>query len=223
MGTRAAGLAVLNGRPGRPEVLFQDKRFLVLNKPAGLPVHAGPRHARSIEDWLPARAWLAHRLDADTAGCLLVALKKSALLAAQAEFATARVERLYWAVVEGGPAETQGRIMAPLAKRNGARGWRIEVAADGQAAVTEWQVLGRGDGLTWLALRPVTGRTHQLRVHCAHQGWPIVGDALYGRADDGLMLLARYLRLALDPPVAAEAPVPAPMRPLLARVNPSGV
>src|SRR5271168_2372735 len=92
------------GKPGDPEVLFRDARFVVLNKPAGLAVHAGPRGGPSVEEMFPALSrrrdgpWLAHRLDADTAGCLVVALTKTGLIAAQAEFAGGRAEKIYWAV-----------------------------------------------------------------------------------------------------------------------------
>ena len=118
-------------------------------------------------------------------------------------------------MVEGGPAQDFGEISAPLAKITDGRGWRMAVRRDGQAAVTLWQVLGRGDGRTWLALTPKTGRTHQLRVHCAHLGWPMVGDALYGAASGGLHLLSRALALP-DSPVSAIAPPPPHMRAALA-------
>ena len=83
-------------------------------------------------------------------------------------------------MVEGGPAEDEGTIDMPLGRLNAERGWWQKPDPDGQTAVTNWKVLGRGDGLAWLALEPVTGRTHQLRVHCAAMGWPIVGDNIYG-------------------------------------------
>lgn len=200
-----------------PEELFRNAHYVILNKPAGLPVHAGPRGGASVEDWFPMLSrrrdgpWLAHRLDADTAGCLLVALRKAALVAAQAEFAAGRVEKEYWAVVQGGPAADAGSIDLPLLKRNDGAGWRMVVDAGGAPALTEWEVQGRGEGLCWLALRPRTGRTHQLRVHCAAMGWPIVGDAIYGGDGGGLMLLARRLRVGVAPEVAAEAPVPGHM------------
>lgn len=87
----------------------------------------------------------------------------------------------------------------------------------GQQAVTDWQVLGRGDGLTWLELRPKTGRTHQIRVHCASLGHPILGDAQYGSPGGRLHLLARSIHLPLDPPVDATAEPPPHMRAALAR------
>src|SRR5277367_5247226 len=105
-----------------PPALFRDGRFVVLNKPAGLAVHAGPRGGPSVEDFFPhlsrrrAGPWLAHRLDADTAGCLVVALTKTALIAAQAEFAAGRAEKIYWAVVRGVPRDDTGIVDAPLKK-----------------------------------------------------------------------------------------------------------
>jgi 23S rRNA-/tRNA-specific pseudouridylate synthase len=93
----------------------------------------------------------------------------------------------------------------------------MEVHGDGDPARTAWRVLGRAPGLAWLELRPETGRTHQLRVHCAHLGCPILGDALYGGGDaGGLHLLARALDLPLEPPLHVEAPVPAHMQAALA-------
>ena len=98
-------------------------------------------------------------------------------------------------------------------------GWRMEVDPAGQQAVTDWRILGRGDGLTWLELRPRTGRTHQIRAHAAALGCPLLGDAVYGGGDGRLHLLAREIRLALDPEVFATAPVPAHMRTAFAATN----
>jgi tRNA pseudouridine32 synthase/23S rRNA pseudouridine746 synthase len=174
--------------PTDPPILFRDQRFVVLDKPAGLPVHPGPRGGPSVEDWFPSLSrrkdgpWLAHRLDADTAGCLVIALRKAALIAAQAAFAEGRARKSYWAVVSGGPVEDAGTVDAPLARRDGKAGWRMAPDPSGHRAVTDWRVLGRVDGLAWLELHPHTGRTHQIRVHCALLGCPILGDPVYGES-----------------------------------------
>jgi tRNA pseudouridine32 synthase/23S rRNA pseudouridine746 synthase len=129
-------------------ILFLDQRFVVLDKPAGLAVHPGPRGGASVEDVFPRLSrrkdgpWLAHRLDADTAGCLVVALRKAALIAAQAEFTAGRVEKTYWAVCAGGPVAESGTIEAPLLRRSDKAGWRMVADAGGQAARTDWRVLG---------------------------------------------------------------------------------
>lgn len=190
----------------------------MIDKPAGLAVHPGPAGGASVEDWFGMLSkrrdgpWLAHRLDADTAGCLVIALRKAALLAAQAAFAAGRARKIYWAVVRGTVAVEAGTIDRRLLRQTGPDGWRIVVDARGQAAVTDWRVLGRGEGLTWLELRPRTGRTHQIRVHCAELGCPILGDARYGGGDGPMHLLARAIRLDLEPAVEAEAEPPPSMR-----------
>ncbi len=205
--------------PPQPAILFRDQRFAVLDKPPGLPVHAGPSGGRSVEDWFALLSrrkdgpWLAHRLDADTAGCLVVALRRTALLEAQALFAAGRASKTYWAVVQGEVAGCAGTIDAPLLRTtSAAAGWRMTVdRRAGQTAITDWRVLGRTTGRTWLELRPRTGRTHQIRVHCAVLGTPILGDERYGTAGGGLHLLARSIHLPLNPPVDATAPPPASM------------
>jgi RluA family pseudouridine synthase len=198
-------------------ILLLRDDALVLNKPAGLATHRGPRASASVEDWLPAlqmgRRHLpqpAHRLDQDTAGCLVLGRTKPALAALGAIFAKGLATKTYWAVVQGGPVEDAGEIALPIRKISSrAQGWRMEAHADGLASLTRWRCLGRGAGLAWLELAPQTGRTHQLRVHCAAMGWPILGDALYGGGGGGgLHLLARAIALPLEPPLQAEAPPP---------------
>jgi tRNA pseudouridine32 synthase/23S rRNA pseudouridine746 synthase/23S rRNA pseudouridine1911/1915/1917 synthase len=141
-------------------------------------------------------------------------------------FAEGLVEKVYWAVVSGVPREPEGRIEAALAKQpRGTVGWRMVVDPAGQMAVTDYRVLGRADGRAWLELRPRTGRTHQIRVHCAGLGVPVVGDPVYGGPTEGraadypMQLHARGIALPLypaKPPIAVTAPVPPHMLRLLA-------
>lgn len=199
-------------------MLFRDERFVVLNKPAGLAVHPGPRGGRSVEDWFPLLSrrkdgpWLAHRLDADTAGCLVVALRRAALHSVQPMFADGRARKTYWAVVRGAPAREFGTIDAPLLRRSTPAGWRMVTDRAGQPARTDWTIRGRAAGIAWLELRPHTGRTHQVRVHCALLGCPLLGDPVYGNGGGALHLLARAIELPLDPPLAAIAEPPPHMR-----------
>jgi tRNA pseudouridine32 synthase/23S rRNA pseudouridine746 synthase len=273
--------------------------MLVIDKPAGMAVHRGPKGGASLEDHfgalrygLPRSPALAHRLDRDTSGCLVLGRHRKALAELGRLFKTGRVGKTYWAVVEGGPGEAEGRIDLPLGRLDATRGWWMKTDPKGQPAVTTWKVLGRssasaarsehsfgaeraasvpsplvgegqgggyaansahgiypppqpsltrGEGalrasgaevdpihgapsthrqvLTWLALEPLTGRTHQLRVHCAAMGWPIVGDAIYGTAPrtggPGLALHSREIVVPLyknREPIRVIAPVPAHMR-----------
>jgi tRNA pseudouridine32 synthase/23S rRNA pseudouridine746 synthase len=205
-------------------VLYRDALMLVLDKPSGIPVHAGPGGGPNIEDFfdalrfgLPRRPALAHRLDRDTSGCLILGRHRKALAKLGRLFASGRVEKTYWAIVEGRPDADRGRIDLPLRKRSvDKRSWRMETHAEGQPAVTEWRVLARGEGRTWLELSPRTGRTHQIRVHCAASGFPLVGDAIYGvpRAGGSLLLHARAVSVPLypsRPSVEVAAPPPEPM------------
>jgi tRNA pseudouridine32 synthase/23S rRNA pseudouridine746 synthase len=203
--------------------LFRDSRLVIVDKPAGLPVHGGPRGGASVEDQfrsLTRKAhgpWLAHRLDADTSGCLAIALTKTALVAVQAAFAAGTVRKVYWAMVRGVPGDVAGMVTAPLRKISGPAGWRMVADVDGDAAVSEWRVLATDRGVSLLEVRPRTGRTHQVRVHCAALGCPVLGDAVYGEGGGGLALLARSLMLPLAPPVAATAALPAHMAAIVAR------
>jgi tRNA pseudouridine32 synthase / 23S rRNA pseudouridine746 synthase len=250
----------------RTRVLFEDAHVIVLDKPAGLPVHGGPKAGASVEDQLDALAFgfkrrpqLAHRLDRDTSGCLVLGRHPRALAKLGGLFSGGGVEKVYWAVVTGGPASDTGTIDLALAKQTRRDGWWMTVDPKaGQAARTDWRVLGRsggphpvslsrrgrgdgtsdpqmipspaareregpaakpweGEGLTWVEMRPRTGRTHQVRVHAAAFGWPILGDPVYADPAPGvpLHLHARSVTIPYSegrPPIAVTAPVPSHLR-----------
>lgn len=195
------------------ELLFQDNRALVVNKPAGLPVYPGRAGGASVEDHFPAwrrgntGPWLAHRLDQDTAGCLLVARGKQFLLAAQAALAAGEALKLYWGILSSVPAQDAGEIDAPLLKETQDRRWRMVVSPEGEAARTGWRVLGTHAGRALVEFTLHTGRTHQIRAHAAHLGHAVSGDPVYGDAQGMMCLLA--LRLLL-PGLGVEAIAPPP-------------
>jgi tRNA pseudouridine32 synthase / 23S rRNA pseudouridine746 synthase len=214
-------------------LLYRDGLMLVIDKPAGIAVHRGPKGGDSLEDYfgalrfgLPRAPALAHRLDRDTSGCLVLGRHRKALAHLGKLFKSGAIGKTYWAVVEGGPETDEDQIELPLGRLDVARGWWMKHDPSGQPAVTKWKVMGRsfsprlgGERLTWLALEPLTGRTHQLRVHCAAMGWPIVGDAIYGTAlrNTGpvLHLHARDVVIPLyknRAPIRVVAPVPEHMR-----------
>jgi tRNA pseudouridine32 synthase / 23S rRNA pseudouridine746 synthase len=273
-------------------LLYRDGLMLVVDKPAGIAVHRGPKGGASLEDYfgalrfgLPRAPALAHRLDRDTSGCLVLGRHRKALAQLGKLFKSGAIGKTYWAVVEGGPDDDEGQIALPLGRLDVARGWWMKHDPAGQAAVTKWKVLGRsysppppgprlgapectlvpeglGVGvdrshasgnasldlatplpprfarrpppqggrqhngeyqLTWLALEPLTGRTHQLRVHCAAMGWPILGDAIYGTASrkhgpKDASMLHLHAREVVVPlyknraPIRVVAPIPAPIR-----------
>jgi tRNA pseudouridine32 synthase / 23S rRNA pseudouridine746 synthase len=239
-------------------VLHRDGLMLVIDKPAGLSVHRGPKGGPSLEDWfgalrygLPRGPELAHRLDRETSGCLVLGRHRKALAHLSLLFKHRRVGKVYWAVVEGGPDAEEGTIDMPLGRLDPDFGWWMKPDPDGQPAVTRWKVMGRslsspppqaGEGahragsegiahLTWLALEPITGRTHQLRVHCAAMGFPIFGDDIYGNEASqrrarqikfvarpgapGLQLHAREVVVPISKnkaPVRVVAPVPPHLR-----------
>jgi RluA family pseudouridine synthase len=205
----------------RARILYRDTSVLVIDKPAGLAVHRGPATGRSLEDMLdalrldlPHAPRLVHRLDRDTSGCLVLARHHRTVRRLGRLFAAGLVEKTYWAIVEGLPAASAGRIDLPLAKRSSRAGWRMVPDPTGQAALTEYRVRGAGGGLAWLELHPRTGRTHQIRVHCAALGCPVLGDPVYGKGGAALHLHARAVAIPLHadrPPVTAAAPPPPAM------------
>ncbi len=212
-------------------LLYRDGLILVLDKPAGIAVHRGPGGGPDLESafdqlrfGLPHPPALAHRLDRDTSGCLVLGRHPKALRRLGALFASGRVTKVYWAVVEGQPAEGEGRIETGLKKLTRSTGWRMVVDPAGQHAITDYWVRGVDAGRSWLELRPRTGRTHQLRVHCAALGCPVVGDPVYGdpASRELLQLYAHSVGLPLyptRPAVKITAPVPAHMLAVLERLG----
>jgi 23S rRNA pseudouridine955/2504/2580 synthase len=212
--------------------LYEDADVLVLNKPMGLAVQGGSGTTRHVDGMLEAmrdthgqRPRLVHRLDKDTAGCLLVAKTRFAAAALAKSFRSRSARKIYWALVAGVPKPRQGRISTFLAKEQREDESTMRIARHGEEgashAITYYAVVDTaGPSLAWLSLKPVTGRTHQLRAHMAHIGHPIVGDAKYfarenwelpGGMQNRLHLLAR--RIAVPHPRAGVIDVTAPLPP----------
>jgi len=214
--------------------LFEDDDVLVLNKPMGLAVQGGSGTTRHLDGMLGAlrgshpdaqRPRLVHRLDKDTAGCLLVAKTRFAATALAKTFRTRSARKIYWALVAGVPKPKQGRISTFLAKQEVEEDSFMRIAKHGEKdavhAVTYYAVVETAaQKLAWISLKPVTGRTHQLRAHMAHVGNPIVGDPKYfnienwelpGGMQDKLHLLAR--RISVPHPRGGTIDVSAPLPP----------
>jgi tRNA pseudouridine32 synthase/23S rRNA pseudouridine746 synthase/23S rRNA pseudouridine1911/1915/1917 synthase len=227
-------------------VLYRDGLMLVIDKPAGVPVHAGPGGGPSLEDGfetlrfgLPRSPHLAHRLDRDTSGCLVLGRHRQALARLGRLFAEGRVEKSYWAIVAGAPPQAEGRVTLGLRKRSTtAGGWWMEPDPGAPPAITDYRVRGQAGDVAWVELAPRTGKTHQLRVHLAALGCPVLGDRMYDRARRGAQSSAEsvdpvtrdsVLRLHLHaravtvplyprrPPITVVAPPPPHMLAALSR------
>lgn len=197
-------------------LLHRDQHLIVIDKPAGLAVHPGPRTPDSLEDFLAILAFgnqrlpvISHRLDRDTSGCLVLARHPKAVRRVSMLFEAGRVGKVYWAVLSTLPEADAGTIDAPLHKISSAEaGWRMVIDPRGKRAVTHWRVIDRAARL--VEFRPETGRTHQLRVHAASLGHPILGDPVYGDGKGPMRLHARSITLPYDDaaPLTLTAPLP---------------
>ena len=194
----AASAADLQAR-----VLYRDDHLIAINKPAGLAVQGGTRTTRHLDGMLdalrfdaPEKPRLVHRLDKDTSGLLILARTRAAARAVSAEFQGRTMDKMYWALVLGIPDIAAGTIDAPLAKRGDPGGERMYRTDDGQYAETDYRILEQAaQRVAWLELRPRTGRTHQLRAHCAAIGNPILGDGKYGGREAFLPGMPKRLHL----------------------------
>jgi 23S rRNA pseudouridine955/2504/2580 synthase len=174
----------------RDAVIHRDDQAIVINKPPGLAVQGGSNMTRHVDGLLDGlrfgsdeRPRLVHRLDKDTSGVLLIARTAAAAAFFTRAFRDKTTRKIYWAIVAGRPEPRRGRIDLALAKGPGAGGERVRADDEGKDAVTYYTVVdSAGDRASWLALLPLTGRTHQLRAHCAAIGTPILGDGKYGGA-----------------------------------------
>ena len=193
--------------PAEPAILLEDDTLVVIDKPEGMLSVEGKSGVLSAERWAKSRyaeAMMVHRLDQSTSGILLIAKDKTTHKALQEQFIKHTIKKEYMALLEGVVAEDSGRIALPL-KLDYENRPRQMVAVDGRSAVTEYEVVERSAGRTLVRFRPLTGRTHQLRVHSAHHkglGTPIVGDDIYGRGGERLHLHAS--RLEFSHPVSGE-------------------
>ncbi len=182
-------------------IIYEDERLLVVNKPSGLAVHGGSgiklglieilRQAKPLERSLE----LVHRLDRDTSGCIMVAKKRALLTHLHEQLRSKTMDKTYLALVVGRWPKAKRLVNAPLRKNTLQSGERmVVVAPDGKPAETRFEVLKRFDKYTLVRAMPITGRTHQIRVHCQYIGHPIAGDAKYTKDEDNAILKKLGLR-----------------------------
>jgi 23S rRNA pseudouridine955/2504/2580 synthase len=209
----------------RKMILHMDDAMIILNKPPGLPVQGGSGQYRHIDGLLaglqfdyPEKPRLVHRLDKDTSGVLVVGRTRLAAKHLAEAFKRRATRKIYWALSAGVPRPKEATISYNLAKIVTANGEKVVVDKDGQKAITDYSVVAvAGQRAAWLALKPLTGRTHQLRVHCAALETPIVGDGKYGGPEaflDGAISKKMHLHareITISHPDGGEVTVVAPL------------
>ena len=232
IGEKREGLSPRDIAYAKSLVLYEDEEVLALNKPSGLAVQGGTKTTKHVDRLLSAwgegvdRPRLVHRLDRDTSGVLLLGKTPNAAARLAGAFAKRRAQKIYWAIVVGNPKPPKGHIDLPLVKK-GVGDREMVVPADpkefgAEPAETDYSTIARAaHRAAWLALRPYTGRTHQLRAHMLAIGHPILGDPKYGdeasgELSDGIKLQLHARRLIVPHPSAGqlilEAPLSAEMR-----------
>ncbi|GAB4409424.1 MAG: RluA family pseudouridine synthase [Anaerolineae bacterium] len=217
------------------QVLYEDEHVAVVDKPAGMVVHPAFGHQSGtlvnavlarwpqIADFAePGRAGIVHRLDKDTSGVILIAKTPLALNSLRAQFKARQVQKRYLALVEGVPGTTEGVIDAPIG-RDPKRRKQMAVLREGREAITEFRVVEIFPTHSLLEVWPKTGRTHQIRVHLAFIGHPVVGDTVYGRRKQTLKLSRHFLHAAsvnfaipgTEQRVTVESPLPSSLQNIL--------
>jgi len=226
-------------------ILYMDKQVIVIDKPPGLATQGGSGLTRHVDGMLeslqyekPTRPKLVHRLDRDTSGVLLIARTALAALGLSASLALRDTSKVYWALTRGVPKQKNGVVKGALAKEGGhgphGRDERMAMTEEGEEgakfSLTEYAVMATaGSEFAWVAARPITGRTHQIRVHLASLGHPVVGDAVYGKSRsrppgdlDGYALHATALAFvhpAFRTRIECSAPLPARIEQLLSHLR----
>ncbi len=224
LGLKVAPTGGTKGKQFASLILFEDDCFVIINKPAGIASQGGSKQKDSLDEW--AKAYdsslkLVHRLDKDTTGCLTFAKGRAMAKELGDVFKSRDMQKIYWAIGAGEMNHEQDLCDRRLKKDGPAGEQRVVVAKDGQDALTKYWRLGVGEGLTWLALHPITGRMHQIRVHMQFMGHPVVGDLKYGGSESAIADITGYGALFLharqisfphpvkkDMPVLVDAPAP---------------